>query len=180
MGDFDADGAADLVVGAGFGGGPRVAVFAGPSLASGPRKLLGDFFLFEPSLRNGAFIAAGDINGDGFADIVGGGGPGGGPRVFAVSGASLIASGGTTLTPLANFFAGDVNSRGGVTVAVKDLNGDGFADIITGAGANSGAGVQAFLGNTLTPNGTPTAPTPTCPARPSASSSPRSSSSPTR
>src|SRR5207253_6284505 len=82
VGDVNGDGTGDLVVAAGFQGGPRVATFDGRSLSSGtPRTLFNDFFAFEQTLRNGVFIAAGDVDGDGLADLIAGGGPGGGPRV---------------------------------------------------------------------------------------------------
>ena len=80
---------------AGFGGGPRVAIFDGASVAAGaPRKLVDDFFAFEPSLRNGVYVAVGDLNGDGRGDLVFGAGPGGGPRVLAVSGAAALREAG--------------------------------------------------------------------------------------
>ena len=34
-----------------------------------PRRLLADFFGFEPGLRNGANLAAGELDGDGRADL---------------------------------------------------------------------------------------------------------------
>jgi Repeat of unknown function (DUF5650)/FG-GAP-like repeat len=135
LGDIDGDGQGDLIVAAGIGGGPRVAVYNGSQLGgNGGPKLVNDFFAFEQSLRNGAYVSAGDVNGDGRSDIVFGGGPGGGPRVFVIDGRSLMANGSTSLTPVANFFAGNAESRDGVRVAVKDLDGDQFADIVAGTG----------------------------------------------
>jgi hypothetical protein len=151
--DVTGDGVGDLLVAAGFGGGPRVAVFNGRSLSTGrPTKPFSDFFVFEPTLRNGVFIAGGDLDGDGFADVIAGGGPGGGPRVFALSGHDLMQG---TQTQLANYFAGNVDSRGGIHLAVKDLDGDATADLVLGAGTGSGSRVTAYLGKNIHANGTP-------------------------
>ncbi len=153
FGDVNGDGKADLLVAAGFGGGPRVAVFNGSTLGpTGGPKLFGDFFAFEQTLRNGIFVAAGDLNGDGFADIIAGGGPGGGPRVLALSGKDLLQG---NAVQLANFFAGDVNSRGGIRVSVKNLDGDAKADLVVGAGDNAGSTITGYLGTNILPNGTP-------------------------
>ncbi|HEY8505387.1 MAG TPA: FG-GAP-like repeat-containing protein [Gemmataceae bacterium] len=154
-GDLSGDGVPDLLVGAGFGGGPRVAAFDGTSLSGVPQKLFADFFVFEQTLRNGVFLTAGDLNGDGFADVTVGGGPGGGPRVFALSGRDLIASG--AAVPLANFFAGDVNNRGGVRLAAKDLDGDGRADLLAGAGDGAAPRVSAYRAAEVPADGVPPA-----------------------
>jgi len=152
--DMTGDGVADLIVVAGFGGGPRVAAFDGKSLATTPVKIFGDFFAFEQALRNGIFVTAGDINGDGFADLIAGGGPGGGPRVLAFDGKSLLNN---EYVNLANFFGGDVDSRGGIRVAVKDLDGDNRADLVVGSGSGAGSRVTGYLGKNIAANGTPTA-----------------------
>ncbi|HEX4610580.1 MAG TPA: FG-GAP-like repeat-containing protein, partial [Urbifossiella sp.] len=153
VGDLTGDGHADIVVSAGFGGGPRISVYDGAALLQGQLvHPVADFFAFEPTLRNGAYVAVGDVNGDGIDDLVFGAGPGGGPRVLVVSGATVMSAGPAAAidTPVANFFAGDVNNRGGVRVAVKDLDGDRFADVMTGAGPGGGSGVSAYLGTALT------------------------------
>jgi hypothetical protein len=154
LGDVNGDGVPDLVVGAGFGGGPRVAVYDGAGAVaapSAPPKLLPDFFAFEDTLRNGAYVAAGDLNGDGFADLVFGGGPGGGPRVLAWDGGRLLRSGGQDLGELANFFAFDPSLRGGVRVTVGDVNGDGWGDLVVAPGPGGGGPIVAFLGPDLDP-----------------------------
>ena len=152
--DMTGDGVADLIVVAGFGGGPRVAAFEGKSLSTRtPVKIFGDFFAFEQALRNGIFVTAGDINGDGFADLIAGGGPGGGPRVLAFDGKSLLNN---EYVNLANFFGGDVDSRGGIRVAVKDLDGDNRADLVVGSGSGAGSRVTGYLGKNIAVDGTPT------------------------
>ncbi len=151
--DMTGDGVADLIVVAGFGGGPRVAGFDGKSIAGTPVKIFGDFFAFEQALRNGIFVTAGDLNGDGFADLIAGGGPGGGPRVLAFDGKSLLNN---EYVNLANFFGGNVDSRGGIRVAVKDLDGDNRADLVVGSGAGAGSRVTGYLGKNIGPSGTPT------------------------
>jgi hypothetical protein len=149
VGDFDHDGRGDLAVAAGFGGGPRVALFNGQSIAApDPVKLVGDFFAFEQTLRNGIFLAAGDVNGDGYADLVTGGGPGGGPRVQVLDGAKLTQSQG--LVPLANFFAGDPTGRGGVRVAARDLDADGKVELIVGGGTGTPGLVHVYVAAELT------------------------------
>ncbi len=154
VGDLNGDGVGDLLVAAGFGGGPRVAGFSGRSLGSGaPARLFADFFAFEPGLRNGVFLAGGDINGDGFGELIVGGGPGGGPRVRAFDGKALVQGG--AQVDAANFFAGDSSRRGGVRVAVKDLDGDNLADLVVGAGPDGGSRVTAYAGKSIRPNRTP-------------------------
>ncbi len=138
VGDVNGDGTADLVVSAGFGGGPRVCLIDGATVLTGsPTPLTPDFFAFEPALRNGAYVAVADVDLDGFADLVFGAGPGGGPRVLTVSGRVLLTAwaAAAVASPLGNAFAGDAADRGGVRVTAKDLDGDGHPEVVAGSGS---------------------------------------------
>jgi hypothetical protein len=134
-GDVNGDGKADIIVGAGPGGGPQVKVFDGTN-----SSVLKSFFAFDPAFHNGIFVAAGDLNGDGFSDVIAGPDSGGGPNVKVFDGktGSLDAS----------FFALPPTFTGGVRVAAGDVNGDGTPDLITGPGAGGGPNVKIFDGST--------------------------------
>lgn len=141
-GDVNGDGTADIITGAGPGGGPHVKVFNGTNNAE-----IGSLFPFTPSFTGGVYVAAGDVNGDGVPDTVvgagatpAGGGGAGGPRVVVFDG--------VTQAPLHDFLAYDPTFTGGVRVAVGDVNGDGRADVITGAGPGGGPHVKVFNGAT--------------------------------
>jgi hypothetical protein len=64
--DFDGDGAADLVVGAGAGGAPHVQVIS----VAGGFDTLSNFFAFDPTSRGGARVAVVDVNDDGEHELI--------------------------------------------------------------------------------------------------------------
>jgi lipoprotein-anchoring transpeptidase ErfK/SrfK len=80
-------------------------------------------------------VAAGDVNGDGTKEIVVNFGSGTTPeiRVYTTTGERLSA-----------FLAVSKKFRGGVHVAVGDVNGDGVADIVTAPGRGGGSYVVTF------------------------------------
>jgi hypothetical protein len=98
-----------------------------------------------PGFTGGVNVAAGDITGDGVLDIVTGAGPGGGAHVLVFDGAGLM--GGIT-TPLYSLIPvyGTLATPflGGVFVGAGDLDGDGFADVVTGPGEGGGPHVKGF------------------------------------
>lgn len=134
-GDIDDDGFADIITGAGAAGAGHVKVFSG---ATGSE--LRSIFAYGQSFTGGVYVGGGDVNHDGIDDIITGAGSGAGPHVKVFSGADG--------SELRSFFAYTPSFTGGVRVAGGDVDGDGFADIITGAG-DAGAGhVKVFSGAT--------------------------------
>ncbi len=138
VGDITGDGAPDLITAAGPGGGPHVKVFDGRTGAE-----VRSFFAFDPVFRGGVEVAAGDVNRDGYADLITAAGPGGGPHVKVFSGKDG--------TELKSFYAFDPTFRGGVFVASGDLNRDGFDDVIAGMGVGGTPTVRVTDGRTTTP-----------------------------
>lgn len=132
--DIDGDLYADILVGAGPGGGPRIKVFSGKNLT-----VLRDFFAFEPTFSGGVTIATGLINSDLQVDILVGAGPGGGPRLKVFDGASLGV--------VMDFFVYDAAFRGGINVAAGNLYGGPSDQIIVGAGAGGGPNVRVYDAN---------------------------------
>ncbi len=134
-GDFDGDGVAELIAGAGFGGGPAIAI-----LNSQTGEVMETFFAFDPAFTGGVFVAVQDTNGDGILDIIASAGPGGGPEVRIFNGANLNV--------LRSFFAYAEDFTGGVSVASIDFNNDGILDLVTGAGPGGAPHVKVYDGAT--------------------------------
>jgi len=135
LADYNNDGVLDLVTGAGAGGGPQVNIFDGSNFS-----LIKSFFAFDSSFRGGVNVGAGDINQDGFMDIVAAAGAGGGPEVRIFDGA--------TLAVISQWYAYESSFSGGVTVAVGDLGEDGVLEVVTGAGSGGSPLVKVFNANT--------------------------------
>lgn len=137
LGDLSGDGVADIVTAPAAGTGQRVKIYDG---VSGIES--GGFYPFDIFHSAGIFVAAGDVNGDGRADVVAGSdadaSPNGGPRVKVYDG--------VTRTAIADFNAFEPSFRGGVRVATGDVNGDGLADVVVGSGPGGGGHVKIYSG----------------------------------
>jgi len=108
---------------------PEVKIFKEDS------SFLKSFLSYTTSFLGGVSLASGDLNGDGLSEIVTGAGPGGGPhvRIFRQDG-----------TAIGGFMAYITTFRGGVNVAVGDVDNDGRAEIVTSAGPGGGPHVRIF------------------------------------
>ncbi len=131
LGDVNHDGRADLIVGTGAGVPAQVEVYDGRSHA-----LLETLRPFGPAFAGGVSVAAGDVNGDGAADVVAGTGPGTSAQVKVFDGATSTVL--ETLAPFREAFTG------GVSVAAADVDGDGKADVIVGSGVGSSPLVRIY------------------------------------
>jgi hypothetical protein len=131
--DVNGDGYADIITGADYGGGPHVKVFSGKD-----QSLLYSFMAYDPRFLGGVRVAAGDVDGDGRADIITAPGPTGSADIRVYSGADghLIRE----------FLAYDYRFTGGVYVSTGDFNNDGKMDIVTAAGAGGGPHVEVYSG----------------------------------
>jgi len=140
VGDVNGDQVPDIIVAPGAGPAQRIEIIDGTKLdqvqANGrisPAAFLGSFFAYTPAYTSGVFVAAGDVNNDGRADIITGGGNGSRVKVIDAARIRQVLPDGRIAGSalVGNFLAYAPAFQGGVTVAAGDVNGDGKADVIT-------------------------------------------------
>jgi hypothetical protein len=136
VGDVLGTGKAQIVAASGAGTAPQVAIFTG----DGSR--IGGFAPYDASFTKGVSVAAGDVTGDGRADIVLGSANGTRTEVRVVD-----ANGNSLLTP----FEAYPGFGGALSVATADVDGDGLGDIVTGAAG--GPHVRTFTTRLGRPSG---------------------------
>ena len=159
VGDVTGDGQDDVIAGTGPGVAGAVRVFDGatgnpvsrfaavaPATAhplAGSSRLLRAVSA-RPS-TSGITVAAGDLNGDGRAEVITGSGPGG-PATVAVYD-------GRTGRQFRRFSPAGFGTAG-VRVAAGDVTGDGRAEILVTPASGPGSVVRVFDGRTFAPRGT--------------------------
>ena len=123
-GDLNGNGREEIITGVSSGYGPHVRVFDG---LDGSVVITNGFFAYSSNVKTGVRVAAGDLDGDGIAEIITGTGDGAGTQVrtFTGDGQAVFSPG---------FFVYSESSRTGIEVAAGDIDGDGNAEIITGSG----------------------------------------------
>ena len=155
IGDVNGDGYEDIAVGNHASGGPSVYVFLGsPSgVATTPSRTLnvGAYLYFS----DGAIAAAGDVNADGYSDLLIGDsdyGAAGGAFVYNGGSGGIGSSPSTTFLALPNY-----NGTGNRVAGLGDTNRDGYQDIAITASGGTLTGVFVSLGSMSGPGalGTP-------------------------
>jgi len=142
-GDLDGDGTAqDVWVGA---PGKREAyVFLAPS--GSVKSSNADVTLAEDS--DGSFGAVGDLsgdwNGDGFADLLIGD-----PAHASYAGAAYAYLTPTIATPTASLFGSSPYTWSGSSLAVSDVSGDGYGDVLVGTPYCTTNGAHGCVGGFL-------------------------------
>jgi suppressor of ftsI len=122
-------------IGAGQGVVPKVKVFSGVD-----NKPLAELNAFSSDFHGGVRVAVGDVNRDGFMDLLMVPASNGPMRVRVLSGKDGFQ------TELYNFLAYDARLRGGLNIASVDMNSDGFDDIIVAPATFGPPLVKIFSG----------------------------------
>ncbi|MEK7097492.1 MAG: S8 family serine peptidase [Patescibacteria group bacterium] len=130
-GDIDGDGANEIITGPGQGGGPHIRIFKPTG------EVEGQFFAFDSSFRGGVRIAVANVVDEvkSKSEIIAVPGQGYKPQVKIFDNKSTL---------LSQFSAYNENFSGGMKVAAGDINNDGLAEIITGAGQGGTPHVRVF------------------------------------
>ncbi len=158
-GDVNGDGYTDVIIGAFSAGRGRAFVYLGRAAGLSNTPVV---TLQPPDIDSGAtgdnfgnsVANAGDVNGDGYGDVVVGAwyANGGAGRAYVFFGESLGLSASTGV--LLQRSGGTADDQFGVSVAgAGDINHDGYTDIVVGAWrANHTAGrAYIYLGDTGSP-----------------------------
>ncbi len=141
-GDVNKDGFSDVIVGA-YGYNSylgRAYIYYGGMLMNNTADVI--FTGYEPSsLLGGSVSSAGDINGDGYSDVmVGANG------LNSYKGRVYVYYGGASMNTVAdNIFTGKAagDNFGYLVANAGDVNHDGYSDMIVGAYTNDDAGADA-------------------------------------
>jgi hypothetical protein len=163
--DLDRDGYADAVLAAQWGDGPDnqrpncgelAIVWGGPQLAgqvidlnAPPPGAVTFVYGVDSNDRLGVWVSAGDVDADGFPDVIAGADLADGPdngrdrvgETYVLYGGAALRTAtaidlATTALPLTRIIGVDAGDQSGATVRGLDVDRDGVADVMIGAGLN--------------------------------------------
>jgi hypothetical protein len=135
-GDVNGDGYADLV--AGGQGVSKAYVYLGGASGPGTTPAATLTGSYSSDLGN-AVASAGDVNGDGYADLVVG--AIGSSQAYVYLGGAM----GLSTTPSATLAGPGGSNFGDAVASAGDVNGDGYADVVVGAPRASSIQGMAYL-----------------------------------
>lgn len=149
----------DLVVAPGFGGSPRVRVLSGVAITNQRTfftsfqlgDTIADFFAYNPAFRSGAFVAAADLNADGFSEIITGPGMGVPPIVNVFAGNQVF----TQRATFTGGLVGDLFDQFSATNQLNYTNGVTVGSAINPFGGDfllHGFGGQGIVGQAVATN----------------------------
>jgi hypothetical protein len=144
VGDVDNDGGNDVIVSTGNGQPALVQVWD-YNLGTTPTIMR----QFKPFGSSGAYVAAGDVNGDGFAEIFVGT-SGGEAKVRVYDGFS-VASGKTLRIGGPSQVFSVSNLRQEARVGFRDIDGDGVAELLVATGPGGTQQVRVFAPDPFDP-----------------------------
>jgi hypothetical protein len=166
VGDLNGDGVPDLAIAAGAGGGPTILVLDGTRVATtdgftATDDLVGNFYAFNSNLRDGAYLAIGDVLGNGQQDLILVPGDGGPAEVEVLDGPQLVDSGAVAAlaSPVASFTPTGLGPNGaGLRAAVVPTGTGDQVNVVVGSGRNVVGMVKVYPGTGFT-SGSTTEPT---------------------
>ena len=132
VGPVDDTPGSEIVTAAGRGETPQLRIFSSAGVPVGT-----PYYAFPRDFLGGVGLASCDVDGDGRHEIIAAQASGG-------SDVRVLRNAGGIFTNVVTFTPFETGFTGGVSVACADLDGDGRAEVVVGAGAGRAADVRVF------------------------------------
>ncbi len=134
VGDVDNDGKSEIITAPASIGGPHIKVFNSEGL------LLYQFFAYDKKMTKGVWLTVGDLDHDGWQDIV---------TVPAKNAVPQVKAFNFNGTPLYNFIAYSQYLTSGIRLSARDLSGDGWAELLALPNKSASALLRIYDNNGL-------------------------------